>query len=116
MKEKILVTYAATYSIKDETTGSMNDGCSVHFYFWGENGSNFKTMTPRLDGDKLGYQRSKASLPFNSFSNFHQVPAIYDGVFELVTGSDGKPVLKLIDATYAMNVVFSEQGADIKNK
>ena len=107
-KANILVLYAGTYNITDETTRETNSGCSVHYLFWGEHGEN---LVPQSDADvskPVGFQRAKASLDPAVREKIMIAPAIYQGEFTMKVGSDGKPVLKLVDVSYVCNVNMSE--------
>ena len=42
------------------------------------------------------------------------VPGIYDGTFEMTVGSDGKPVLKLVDVDFVAPAVISLKDDSVK--
>lgn len=95
---RILVTFANQYDIKDEKTGNITRGCTLNYFFFGENGEMFKTMAG-LDG-AIGYQRAKCSLDYDMRKKIKKAPAIYDAEFEMSIGSDGKPVMKVVDLKF----------------
>lgn len=98
-KSKILVTYANTYSIVDEKTGAVNEGCSLRYFFFGETGEGFRS-TNNMSGGAVGYQLAKCSLDIEKRKKISFVPGVYDATFEMSIGSDGKPVMKVVDLDY----------------
>ena len=70
----------------------------VEYYFFGENGEQLAPVAD-ASGD-LGIRRSKASLDISMKEKLMFVPGIYRGEFEMAVGSDGKPMLKLLDIDY----------------
>lgn len=112
-KAKILVLFANQYQITDEKTGEVtNSGTSVHYLFWGEAGENLITQSEWDASKSVGMQRAKVSLYFDARTKIPLAPAIYEGSFEFSVGSDGKPVLKLIDVAYVANVEMKEKVVD----
>lgn len=105
-KAKVLVMFANTYDMQDEQGRSLS-GCSVHYYFWGENGEPLMTQTEWDPNKPIGYQRAKVSMDKELRVKMPIVPAIYEGTFKQVVGGDGKPVLKMIDVAYVSNVEFN---------
>lgn len=111
-KVDILVLFANAYDMKDGETGERISGTSVHYLFWGTGGDALKRVID-FNGDKpVGYQRAKVSLPLDSREKIPVAPAIYEGTFTMTVGSDGKPVMKLIDVAYKCNVDFKESVID----
>lgn len=108
IKAKILVLFANAYDMKGEN-GEPVSGCSCHYLFWGENG---ETMIPQSESDfdkSVGQQRAKVNLPYAMREKLQVVPAIYEGAFTMTTGSDGKPVMKLLDVAYLCDVSMVEK-------
>ena len=99
---RILVMYAMEYRIEDG--GSINEGCSIQYYFYGQNGE----ALARQDSPKgsIGYQRAKCSVDIGARSKVVQAPAIYDAMFAMRVGSDGRPVLTITDLKYVAPVDF----------
>ena len=107
-KVDVLVLFANAYDIKDDS-GKQVSGTTVHYLFWGENGSAFQRMSEFDSSKPVGYQRAKVSLPQEAREKIAIAPAIYEGTFQMTVGSDGKPVMKLVDVAYKCNVEFSEK-------
>jgi len=100
---RILLMYANEYDIKDESGRSVR-GCTINYYFYGEDGSALQTQAQKVGS--VGYQRAKCSLDYGARDHILRVPAIYDASFEMSVGSDGKPILKAIDLNYVQDVNF----------
>ena len=99
-KARILVTYAMPYEINEN--GKTSKGCTVQFFFFGENGETFDSTADYalgIDGS-VGIQRAKASVDYDMKQKIRRVPAVYDADFTMTVGSDGKPVSKLLDLEY----------------
>ena len=106
-KVDILVLFANAYDLKDDS-GKQVSGTTVHYLFWGESGSAFSRMSEFDNSKPVGYQRAKVSLPAEMREKLPIAPAIYEGTFQMTVGSDGKPVMKLVDVSYKCNVEFTE--------
>lgn len=100
-KAKILVMYASEYDIKGED-GRQVSGCTLNYYFFGEHGEALKPMTETTGA--VGYQRAKCSIPYEKRSKVSHVPAIYEAELEMSVGSDGRPVMRLIDVNYLADI------------
>ena len=101
-KSRILLTFANAFDMTDEKTGKQNVGCSIRYYFFGENGEMFKTMSG-YDGP-IGYQCAKCSLDPVMRGKIKKAPAFYDAEFSMSIGSDGKPVMKVVDLEFVGDV------------
>lgn len=113
MKMKVLLMYAVDYSIADETTpGRLTEGCTLQYYFFGDNGEALKTRFGTESG-ALGYQRAKCSCDKDIRKKIGQLPAIFDASFEMNVGSDGKAVQKIVDLENPVAVDFSKLIAPI---
>lgn len=106
-KAKILVLFANAYEINDN--GRTMAGCTVHYLFWGEHGEQLLSQSETNLDKAVGFQRAKCSLDFDMRAKLQVAPAIYNGDFVMQTGSDGKPVLKLVDVAYVSNVEMKEK-------
>ncbi|MDD3278631.1 MAG: hypothetical protein PHG16_07070 [Lachnospiraceae bacterium] len=91
-KMRILVTHVNPYDMVNDNKEVVK-GCTVSFFFFNDG----KTFEPSYASDgTLGYQRAKRSLPFEDRAQFYTVPGVYQGLFEMNIGSDGKPVIQLV--------------------
>lgn len=98
-KAKIVILFANQYDIKDEE-GNKITGCSVHYMYWGENGE-FLESEAEFDPTKpVGIQRAKGSVDAVLRNKIVVAPGLYEGTFEMTTGSDGKSVNRLRDVAF----------------
>lgn len=104
-KAKILVFFANAYDMQDDRGRAMN-GCSVHYFFWGENGEALISQSEFNPTKSVGYQRAKCSMDYVLREKLVVAPAIYEGTFVMETGGDGKPVNKLKDVAFICHVDF----------
>lgn len=91
MEMNILVMFANQYDV-DGTRG-----CTVNYYMLDANGKMPFEMNPT---GPIGQQNAKVSMAYEMRDKIVTVPGVYRGKFELVTGSDRKPTLKLVDLDY----------------
>ncbi len=101
-KSRILLMYAAEYSITDD--GRTNEGCSLQYYFFGDNGEQISPQ--QHAAGSIGYQRAKCSIDISAREKVIAAPAVYDAEFTMSVGSDGKPVLKIANLEYVGPVEF----------
>lgn len=96
IKTNICVTYVSQYAL--ENNGPK--GLTVNYFMLDERnkiGNDLIGPTLGAQGD----QSAKANaLSYDDKSKFLRVPGIYEGSFVMTTGSDRKPVLKLVDVKY----------------
>lgn len=104
-KTKILVMYAKEYDMPPENGKDRTTGCTVNYYFFGENGEALKSQI--APSGAVGYQRGKVSLEYADRAKIYEVPAIYEGTFVMTIGSDGKPVSRLVDVKYVCPFSFA---------
>lgn len=104
-KQRILLMYANEYDMVSPQTGELVKGCTINYFFSGQNCEMLKTQY--ASGGSVGYQRAKCSIDYDKREKIYAVPAIYDAQFMLTVGSDGKPVLKAVDLDYVGEVKFS---------
>jgi hypothetical protein len=132
-KADILIFYANAMDSKT-ADGSEIHGCSVHYFFWGENGTALVGQSEPDVTKPVGLQRGKSWVDYSLREKIRIAPAIYEGTFAMSVGSDGKAVLKLVDVAYKSNVKMeaytvdglhvpgmvegnvSDTGKDVKNK
>lgn len=115
-KSKIVIMAANCYEMTDEVTQQKNAGMVVEYYFFGENGeASFEPKFAQYQ-EHVGVRRSKANCLPEFTNKLKNVPALYEGDFDMAIGSDGKPVLKLVDFEYlsdiAISIVASKSDAD----
>lgn len=102
-KAKIVVLFANAYDMQDDRGRSMT-GCSVHYFFWGENGEALWSQTEFNPAKPVGIQRAKCSMDFDLREKLVVAPGLYEGLFVTTTGGDGKPVLKLRDVAFVSHI------------
>jgi hypothetical protein len=102
-KSDILIFYANAMN-STGSDGSVIKGCSVHYLFWGENGTALVGQSEPDVTKPVGLQRGKSWVDYNLREKVRIAPALYEGTFTMTVGSDGKPVLKLVDVAYKSNV------------
>ena len=91
-KTQIILLYAAQYQIEDAR--GFNRGVTCNYYF----NTDLKTED-NANGSK-GTRPAKGSIDYALWDKIVTAPAIYDASFEMTVGSDGKPVLKIVDLDY----------------
>ena len=94
------------YNIPAENGSPANEGMTVEYYFYGENGEPLESQFC-MGAEHAGSRRSKVSLKPEFAGKLQYVPGIYNGEFEMKIGSDGKPVLNLVDFKFISGVKFA---------
>lgn len=102
-KADILVIYANAFDSRGEDGSSIN-GCTVHYLFWGENGTAMIGQSEPDISKPVGMQRGKSWVDYYLRNKIRIAPAIYEGTFKMDVDSKGKPTLKLVDIAYKSNV------------
>ena len=104
-KFKIFLFYSGLVDIKASEGRDSIEGVSMEFLFYGENGEQ---VEPTISTDGVsGIRRGKSFLAADKVHKVQYVPGIYDGTFEMTVGSDGKPVLKLVDVDFVAPALIS---------
>ena len=104
-KFRIFLYYSGLVDMKATETRDAVKGVSMEFPFYGEHGEQ---VEPTVSADGVsGTRRGKSFLSEDKLHKVSYVPGIYDGTFELTVGSDGKPVLKLVDVDFVGAAVIS---------
>ncbi|MEY8357321.1 hypothetical protein AALB39_28815 [Lachnospiraceae bacterium 54-53] len=97
MNMQIILLYAGQYDMTDDS-GKRVQGTSVSYYF------NTNLMAEdNINGTK-GTRPAKSSCDFLVMGKIKRAPALYDAEFSMSIGSDGKPVLKILDLDYISDV------------
>jgi hypothetical protein len=114
MKFKVLLMYSGLVDIPAREGQAAVSGVSVEYYFFGENGEQ---LQPKISADGVsGTRRGKVFLDSNMQKKVSYIPGIYDGSFEMSVGSDGKPVLKLVDIDFVGKAIISSSTENKDNK
>lgn len=114
-KTDILVIYANAFDSKGED-GSIINGCTVHYLFWGENGTAMIGQSEPDITKPVGMQRGKSWVDYYLRNKIRIAPAIYEGTFKMDVDSKGKPTLKMVDIAYKSNVrmeAYKLNGIDV---
>lgn len=98
MKQKIILLFALSYAITDEGSGEIKKGISCSYYF------NTELKPVSNDNGTIGTRPAKGSAPIGCLDKIKTAPAIYEASFDMKIGSDGKPVLTIIDLDYVEDI------------
>jgi len=94
MKQKIILLFANYYKMVDERTGAITEGITSNYYF------NIELKPQGNDNGSVGMRPAKGGIPLEHLGKIKVAPAIYEASFDMAIGSDGKPVLKIIDLDF----------------
>ena len=112
-KFRIFLFYFGLVDIKASEGRDGIEGVSMEFLFYGEHGEQ---VEPTVSADGIsGTRRGKSFLSADKVHKVSYVPGIYDGTFEMSIGSDGMPVLKLVDVDFVAPAVITAKD-DLKPK
>lgn len=104
-KFRIFLFYSGLVDIKASEGRDAIEGVSMEFLFFGEHGEQ---VEPTVSADGIsGTRRGKSFLSADKVHKVSYVPGIYDGTFEMSIGSDGKPVLKLVDVDFVAPAIIT---------
>lgn len=115
-KFKVMIMFSSLLDIPAREGHDALSGVSVEYYFFGENG---ELVAPKISADGTsGTRRGKVFMDSSIARKINYVPGIYDGTFEMNVGSDGKPVLKMIDIDYVgkVSIAAEDKAADKGDK
>jgi len=103
IKFPAVVLSVMAYSISNEKGEIENDGCSVRYVAT-------DSLKPCEDskGTTKGYKPLKAAVPLGNFSEFTQVPALYEVVGTVSPDSSGKASFKPTEFKYMGNFTLSK--------
>lgn len=104
MELQIILLYAGQYQITDETTGEIKQGVTCNFYF------NTDLRAEDNKNGSKGTRPAKGSIDFLLMKKIVSAPALYNAKFEMSIGSDGKPVLKILDLDYVSDIYIGAVG------
>lgn len=104
-KSKVVIMFASPYSMPRDD-GTILEGLSVEYYFFGDHGEAIK---PTFDADSgvSGIRRSKCSLDVIQKDRISYVPGVYDADFGMKVGSDGKPILTMQSIEFVGKCIMS---------
>lgn len=102
-KADIMVFYANAFDSRGEDGTAIN-GCTVHYMFWGDNGTALVGQSEPDIKKPVGMQRGKSWVDYALRNKIRIAPAIYEGTFKMDIDSKGKAALKLVDVAYKSNV------------
>lgn len=107
-KMRILVTFASVWKMDNGVTGM-----TLNYFMYGENG---EMMISRVDnsGGAVGQQRAKCSLEPSMREKITFVPGIYDAEMSFKVGSDGKPVMTVVDLDFVGRAQIRMESPDKK--
>lgn len=97
MRMQIILLYAGQYDMTDDA-GKRVQGTSVSYYF------NTNLVAEDNKNGTKGTRPAKSSCEFGVMGKIKKAPALYDAEFSMSIGSDGKPVLKILDLDYISDV------------
>lgn len=98
----VLVTFANQWKMDDGGTG-----CTLNYYMLDAANHFMHDVVATTDG-AVGQQSAKVSMPYDTRDKLVVVPGVYKGSFEMTTGSDRKPVLKMVDIKFNDAVQVSD--------
>ncbi len=93
MNAKIIIFYAADYEIKDEDTGKVNSGVSIHYLI-------ADSMSPFQNDKTKGHRAMEGSLPREAYADLKSVPGLYDCDFAMKPSASGKPELRPVSVDF----------------
>ena len=109
MELQNILLYAGQSQNTDETTGEIKQGVTCNFYF------NTDLRAEDNKNGSKGTRPAKGSIDFQLMKKIKSAPALYNAKFEMSIGSDGKPVLKILDLDYVSDIfigVVSEKQSE----
>lgn len=86
LKKEVIVLNATQYSMTDTETGVINEGTSVRYLMT-------SSLTPYAEEQQKGYKLAKARVGFNNFSDFPEVPGVYEADLDVRINKDGVPTV-----------------------
>ena len=98
MEMQIILLYAGQYQIVDESSGEIKQGVTCNYYF------NTDLRAEDNKNGSKGTRPAKGSIDFELMKKIKSAPALYNAKFEMNIGSDGKPVLKILDLDYVSDI------------
>ena len=90
-------------------TGVQTCALPIYFYF------NTDLRAEDNKNGSKGTRPAKGSIDFQLMKKIKSAPALYNAKFEMSIGSDGKPVLKILDLDYVSDIfigVVSEKQSE----
>ena len=88
----ICILQARRYQMTDEKTGELVAGVKITYV---------EDWTGEQRQNSSGVDVLSATMPYDDWERFAQLPALYDAEFKLGAGARGKPMLRIVNVTYA---------------
>ena len=82
IKQNVVVLSATQYNVTNRETGEIVTGTSVRYALT-------DNLTPCQEDSLKGYKLAKASLGFNDFGGFLEVPGVYECDLNFNVSADG---------------------------
>ena len=83
IKQHVVVLSAQQYEVTDKETGEIKDGTSVRYCLT-------DSLVPFDEDGLKGYKVAKASVAFNNYFDFTEVPGVYEADIDFRIDKDGK--------------------------
>ena len=87
----VVVLSARRYSMVDDKTGELVQGCKVQY---------IEDWEGQLAQNRSGVAVLAATMPYDRFADFQQLPATYSATFQLEEGARGRPQLRMISVEF----------------
>lgn len=81
-KQEVIVLSATRYSMVDKETGELFEGTSVRYALTG-------SLLPYAEEDFKGYKLAKTKVDITKFTDFSEVPGVYDADININISADG---------------------------
>ncbi len=103
MKQEVVVMSAQQYSMVNQDTGELSEGTSVRYAMAGN-------LAPVVDENFKGYKLAKASVGFNNFHDFVEVPGVYEADMTFNIDKDGKVKVSAANFNFKKSLIPAPVG------
>lgn len=107
IKQDVVVLSAMQYDMVNRETGEKVSGTSVRYALT-------DSLLPCEDGSLKGYKLAKASVGFNDFSIFSEVPGVYGCDLNFNVGADGTTKISAANFRFKKSLYVSAAPAGSK--